>query len=44
MGVSHFGLAKEQVWKLKHFTMQKYNHQKKSPLEETKLLQDIRTL
>jgi hypothetical protein len=27
--VSHFGLAKEQLWKLKYFTVQKYNHQKK---------------
>jgi hypothetical protein len=38
-GVSHFGLAiyikkylkaKEELWKLKYFTMQKYNLQKKS--------------
>jgi hypothetical protein len=32
--------AKEGLWKLKHFTMQKYNLQK-NPLEETKILQDI---
>jgi hypothetical protein len=50
--VSHGGLAmyikknikaKEQLWKLKYFTMQKYNLQK-NPLKETKILQDIRTL
>jgi hypothetical protein len=38
-GVSHYGLAiyikkylkaKEELWKLKYFTMQKYNLQKKS--------------
>ncbi len=37
MGVSHFGFtnyikkyfnAKEELWKFKYFTMQKYNHQK----------------
>ncbi len=51
-GVSHFGLAiyikkylkaKEELWKLKYFTMQKYNLQK-SPLKETKIVQDIITL
>jgi hypothetical protein len=31
--------AKEELWKLKYFTMQKYNLQK-----ETKILQDIKTL
>jgi hypothetical protein len=50
--VSHFGLAtyikkylkaKEELWKLKYFTMHKYNLQK-NPLKETKILQDIRTL
>jgi hypothetical protein len=33
--------AKEELWKLKYFTMQKYNLQKKNPLKETKILQDI---
>jgi hypothetical protein len=51
--VSHHGLAiyikkelkaKEELWKLKFFTMQKYNLQKKKPLKETKILQDIITL
>jgi hypothetical protein len=46
--VSHCGLAiyiekylkaKEELWKLKYFTMQKYNLQK-NPLKETKILQD----
>jgi hypothetical protein len=50
--VSHGGLAmyikksikaKEELWKLKYFTMQKYNLQK-NPLKETKILQDIITL
>jgi hypothetical protein len=38
--------AKEELWKLKYFTMQKYNLQKKikNPLKETKILQDIITL
>jgi len=35
--------AKEEFWKLKYFTMQKYNFQK-NPLKETKILQDIITL
>jgi hypothetical protein len=44
--VSHCGLAiymekylkaKEELWKLKYFTMQKYNLQK-NPLKETKIL------
>jgi hypothetical protein len=35
--------AKEELWKLKYFTMQKYNLQK-NPLKETKILQDIITL
>jgi hypothetical protein len=51
-GVSHYGLsiyikkylkAKEELWKFKYFTMQKYNLQK-APLKETKILQDIITL
>jgi hypothetical protein len=36
--------AKEGLWKLKYFTMQKYNLQKNNPLKETKMLQDIITL
>jgi len=52
-GVSHGGLAiyikkylkaKEQLWKLKSFTMQKYINLQKNPLKETKILQDIITL
>jgi hypothetical protein len=35
--------AKEEVWKLKYFTMQKYNLQK-NPVKDTKILQDIITL
>jgi hypothetical protein len=35
--------AKEELWKLKYFTMQKYNLQK-DPLKETQILQDIITL
>jgi hypothetical protein len=51
-GVSHYGLAiymkkyinaKEELWKLKFFNMQKYNLQK-YPLKETKILQNIITL
>jgi hypothetical protein len=47
--VSHYGLAiymkkylreKEELWKLKYFTMQKYNLQK-NPLKETKIFQNI---
>jgi len=46
--VSHHGLAicikkylkaKEELWKFKYFTMQKYNLQKKSSIE-TKILQE----
>jgi len=49
--VSHYGLAmhikkdfkaKEELWKPKYFTMQKYNLQK-SPLKETKILPNIIT-
>jgi hypothetical protein len=48
--VSHIGLAfyikkylkaKEELWKLKYFTMQKYINLQKNPLKETKILQDI---
>jgi hypothetical protein len=35
--------AKEELWKLKYFTMQKYNLQI-NPLKEIKTLQDTRTL
>jgi hypothetical protein len=51
-GVSCYGLAiyikkilkaKEELWKLKYFTMQKYNLQKNC-LKETKILQYIITL
>ncbi len=36
-------MAKEELWKLKYFTMHKHNLQKKS-LKETKIVQDIKTL
>jgi hypothetical protein len=48
-GVSQYGLAiyikkyskaKEELWKLKYFTMQRYNLQK-NPLKETLILHDI---
>jgi hypothetical protein len=51
--MSHYGLAiyskkhlevKEELWKLKYFTMQKYNLQKILPKKKTKILQDIITL
>jgi hypothetical protein len=51
-GASHCGLAiyikkclqaKEELWKFKYFTMQKYNLQKHL-LKEAKILQDIITL
>jgi hypothetical protein len=35
--------AKEDIWKLNYFTMQKYNLQKNPP-KETKIFQDIITL
>jgi len=35
--------AKEELWDLKYFTMQKYNLPK-NPLKGTKILQDIITL
>jgi hypothetical protein len=51
-GVSHCDLTiyiknylkakEEELWKLKYyFTTKKYNLQKKNPLKETKILQDI---
>ncbi len=36
--------AKEELWKFKYFTMQKYNLIKNSLKKETKILQDIITL
>jgi hypothetical protein len=33
--------AKEELWKLKYFTMQKYNLPKQKSIKETKILQDI---
>jgi len=37
--------ALEELWKLKYFTMQIFNFQKKkNPLKETKIFQDIITL
>jgi hypothetical protein len=36
--------AKEELWKFKYFTMQKYDLQNKKPSKETKILQDIITL
>jgi hypothetical protein len=34
--------AKEELWKFKYFTMQKYiSSKKKNPLKQTKILQDI---
>ncbi len=36
--------AKEELWKLKYFTMQKYINFQNNPLKETKILQDIITL
>ncbi len=35
--------AKEELWKHKYFSMQKYNL-KKNPLKETKILQDVITI
>jgi hypothetical protein len=32
--------AKEELWKLKYFTMQKYINLQKNPLKQTKILQD----
>jgi hypothetical protein len=38
----HLKAKEEELWKLKYFTMQKYiNLQKKTPVRETKILQDI---
>jgi hypothetical protein len=36
--------AKEELWKLKYFTMKKKKNLQKKPLRETEILQDIRTL
>jgi hypothetical protein len=36
--------AKEELWKLKYFTMQKYNLQKSPQKKGTKIIQDIITL
>jgi hypothetical protein len=33
--------AKEELWKLKYFTMHQYNLPKTNPLKETKILQGI---
>ncbi len=33
--------GKEELWKFKYFTVQKYNLQKNPLIEETKILQDI---
>ncbi len=50
--MSHYGLviyikkylkAKEELWKLKYLTMQKYNLQKNPLKKKTKILQDIIT-
>jgi hypothetical protein len=37
----HLKAKEEELWKLKYFTMHKYNLQKQNPLKETKILQDI---
>jgi hypothetical protein len=39
MHIKKYLKAKEELWKLKYFTMQKYNLQK-SPPKETKIFQD----
>jgi hypothetical protein len=39
MHIKKYLKAKEELWKLKYFTMQKYNLQKSLP-KETKILQD----
>jgi len=41
---SILGQAREELWKLKYFTMQKYNLLQKNALKETKILHDIITL
>jgi hypothetical protein len=41
--IENYPKAKEESWKLKYFTMQKYNLQN-NPLKETKILHDIITL
>jgi hypothetical protein len=51
--VPHYGLAihikkdlkaKDELWKLKYFTIAKKYNLSKTPLKETKILQDIITL
>jgi hypothetical protein len=32
---------KEELWKLKYFTIQKYMESSKNPLKETQILQDV---
>jgi hypothetical protein len=39
--ITNYLKAKEKVWKFKYFTMKKYNLKKKTPLKETKILQNI---
>ncbi len=39
--IKKYGKAKEELWKFKHFNMQKYILSKKIPLKETKIPQDI---
>jgi hypothetical protein len=41
--IKKYPKAKEELWKLKYFTVQEYNPQKIA-LKETKILQDIITL
>jgi hypothetical protein len=41
--IKNYLQAKEELWKLKYFTIQKYNLPK-NPLKQTKILQDIITL
>jgi hypothetical protein len=41
--IKRYPKAKQELWKLKYFTIQKYNLQN-NPLKEAKILQDIITL
>ncbi len=43
-GTGSFQPYNQELWKLKYFSMQKYNLQKYNPLRETLILQDITTL
>jgi hypothetical protein len=43
MYIKKYLKAKEELWKLNYFSMQKHNLPK-SPLKETKILQDIVTI